>query len=125
MSKPVKILLGIATLLPFACIVLFYVSFMAFFCLMASGLARELDARVAAFFFLPFVLYFLAFLAIAALLVVYMMHLFKTRRVPKDQRALWAVVLLLGNMLAMPVYWYLYIWREPAKEIEGVSPGAA
>ncbi len=24
------------------------------------------------------------------------------------------MVLFLGNIIAMPVYWSLYIWREPA-----------
>jgi hypothetical protein len=26
---------------------------------------------------------------------------------------LWAAVLFLGNITAMPVYWYLYVRREP------------
>jgi len=50
-------------------------------------------------------------LEIMGLLVVYIVHLFKTDRVPKDQKALWAVVIFLGSVLAMPVYWYLYIWK--------------
>jgi hypothetical protein len=33
--------------------------------------------------------------------------------VPNDKKALWAAVLFFGNMVALPVYWYLYIWREP------------
>ena len=31
--------------------------------------------------------------------------------VPQDKKALWAVVIFMGNALAMPVYWYLYIWK--------------
>ena len=31
------------------------------------------------------------------------------------KQALWAVVLLLGTVIAMPVYWYLYVWREAAR----------
>ena len=59
-----------------------------------------------------FPLHFLTMLEIIVLLVIYIGHLFRTDRVPQDKKALWAVVLLLGNMIAMPVYWCLYIWTE-------------
>jgi hypothetical protein len=49
---------------------------------------------------------------ILILLVIYIRHVFKTDRVPQDKKSLWAVVLLLGSMIAMPIYWYLYIWPE-------------
>ena len=60
-----------------------------------------------------FALHFLTMIEIFALLVIYIIHVFKTDRVPQDKKALWAVVLFLGNMIAMPIYWYLYIWKEP------------
>jgi hypothetical protein len=37
---------------------------------------------------------------------------FRTDRVPADKKALWAVVLFLGNFFAMPFYWYFYIWPK-------------
>ena len=46
-----------------------------------------------------------------ALLVVYIVYLFKTEHVPKDKKALWAVVLFMGNVIAMPVFWFLYVWK--------------
>lgn len=30
--------------------------------------------------------------------------------VPNEKRALWIVVLLLGNILVLPFFWYWYIW---------------
>ena len=56
-------------------------------------------------------------LEIIALLVIYVAYLFKTDRVGQDKKALWAVVLLLGNIVAMPVFWYLYIWKKPERGI--------
>jgi hypothetical protein len=47
------------------------------------------------------------------LLVFYIVHLFKNPAIAGDRRALWAVVLFLGSIIAMPVYWFLYIWRRP------------
>ncbi len=38
------------------------------------------------------------------LTVFYIVHVFRTDRVPADKKALWAVVLFLGNLLAMPFY---------------------
>jgi len=48
----------------------------------------------------------------AALLAFYIVHVFRTDRVPADKKALWAVVLFLGNVFAMPVYWWLYVWPK-------------
>jgi hypothetical protein len=59
-----------------------------------------------------FPLHFLTMIEMFVLLAIYIVDVFKTDRVPQDKKALWAVVLFLGNMIAMPIYWYLYIWRE-------------
>jgi hypothetical protein len=48
--------------------------------------------------------------------ILYVVYLFKTDRVPVEQKALWATVIILGHMLAMPVFWYLHVWREPKKK---------
>ena len=59
-------------------------------------------------------LHMLVMALILGLLVFYIVHLFRTERVAADKKTLWAVVLFLGNLLAMPVYWYLYVWpRRP------------
>ena len=36
----------------------------------------------------------------------------------------WVLVLLLLWMLAAPVYWYLYIWRQP-NEIAAIHTGGS
>ena len=41
----------------------------------------------------------------------YLLYLFRTSRVPKDKKALWAVTLVICNLFAMLVFWYLYVWR--------------
>jgi cytosine/uracil/thiamine/allantoin permease len=52
-------------------------------------------------------------IVIMALLTFYIINVFRNDRVNKDMKILWAVVLFFGNFVAMPVYWYLYIWRDP------------
>ena len=46
------------------------------------------------------------------LLIFYIVHLFRSETIANDKKALWAVVLFFGNLLAMIVYWCLYIWPE-------------
>lgn len=110
MQKPTKVLLGIATLWPIAYLVLFFVFiFSAFLISPETG-----GAGVARGFTLIFALHLLTMLVIAALTVFYIVNIFRNNQVAKDQKALWAIVIFMGNAIAMPIYWYLYIWKEPA-----------
>lgn len=53
-------------------------------------------------------------LNILVLVAFYVLYLFRTDHVQGNRKALWAVMLCLGSLLAMPVFWYLYMWpREP------------
>lgn len=52
------------------------------------------------------------------LVTSYIAYVFKSRNVPSGKRALWAAVLFFGNMFAMPVFWFLYVWRplQPSRD---------
>ena len=50
---------------------------------------------------------------IFALMAYYIVNVFRNDRVAKDQKVLWLIVVFMGGFIAMPVYWYLFIWREP------------
>jgi len=67
-------------------------------------------------FLLIFPLHFFTMILMVVLLVIYIKNVFRNDRVAQDKKALWAVVLFIGNMIAMPIYYYLYIWREPERE---------
>jgi hypothetical protein len=45
-----------------------------------------------------------------ALITFYIVFLFKTDRVRNDMKAVWAVAIFMGSIVAMPIFWYLYIW---------------
>jgi hypothetical protein len=59
-----------------------------------------------------FPLHFFTMIWIFVLIAIYIRHIFKTNAVIQDKKALWAVVIFLGNIIAMPIYWYLYIWKK-------------
>ena len=56
-----------------------------------------------------------------ALLVFYIVHLFKNEALTGDKRTLWAIVLFMGLFIAMPVYWFLYVWR-PSSHLAAEQP---
>jgi hypothetical protein len=102
MSRGKAITLGIFTAWPFVYVVLFP---WLMFGIRSSGSGPG--------FGIIFPLHLLTMLEIFVLLAICIVYLFRTERVAQDKKALWAVVLFLGHMIAMPVFWYLYIWKEP------------
>jgi hypothetical protein len=50
--------------------------------------------------------------AMAALLVLipaYVTHAYRNSRLDSERRTQWIIMLLAGSIVAMPVYWWLYI----------------
>ena len=120
-SKPLKILLGIVTALPLPGYVLsFLLPFLAFIPIVSQLEENPDSAEPPVWFFTlffgGFVAQMLVWLLLVALIVFYILHLFTTDRVRQDKKALWAVVLFLGNIFAMPVYFYFYVWQNPSED---------
>ncbi|HEX7334478.1 MAG TPA: hypothetical protein VF290_23455 [Pyrinomonadaceae bacterium] len=107
MKQLTKLLLGLLTLWPFAYVILFFVVILAEFFMAGSGQPGP-PPLIA----LIFPLHILTMLLIMALLVFYIVNVFRNNRVENDKKVLWAVVLFMGGMIAMPIYWYMYIWKE-------------
>lgn len=112
MKKWAKILLGLATLWPFLYMILFFVFVVSAFLFMPTQEAEGSGPHL--FFVLIFPLHLFTMLWIMGLTAFYMVNVFRNDMVDKDKKVLWAVVIFMGSLFAMPVYWYLYIWRESA-----------
>lgn len=111
MSKGLKITLAVFTVWPLLYLFLFMGAMFAM--VMSDFSGSGASPGPPGMMKLIFPVHFLTILEVFVLLVIYMVHVFKTDRVPEDKKALWAVVLFLGYMIAMPIYWYLYIWKQP------------
>ena len=61
-----------------------------------------------------FVVHMFTILLIMALMAFYIVQVVRTDRLDQTGKILWTVLICMVAMGAMPVYWYLYIWREPA-----------
>jgi hypothetical protein len=112
LNRPTALLIAVLTVAPWAYFVFLLSRFMPTFEAMSSSTAPEQFFRN---FDLIFRLHLLVMVLIVALMAFYIIHLFRTDRVPNDKKTLWAVVLFLGNLLAMPVYWYLYMWPRASE----------
>ena len=113
LNKPVKLLVGALSLWPFLYIFVFF-GFIAtsFLWMTRADGGRERSSGPPLAFLLLFAAHLATMLLIFALIAFYIVYLFKTDRVEQDKKALWAAVLFLGNMVAMPVFFYLYIWPD-------------
>lgn len=119
MKKSTKLLLAAATVWPF----LYFIIFFAFIFSMILFMPQGGDEAAPAWFLILFLFHFLTIFLILGLTVFYMVNVFRNERVDKDKKVLWAVVLFLGNIVAMPVYWYLYIWRDEKTPPSNLSGG--
>ncbi len=116
MTKPMKVFLGFLSFWPLMYFLLFFLFFLTVF---IGGFTGTLsDKTIFPLFFVLFSLHLTTILLIFGLLIYYIVHLFKNDRVPDNLKALWAVVLFFGNFISFPVYWFLYIWKEPDSEVD-------
>jgi hypothetical protein len=106
-SQMAAALIGLLTFAP--------VVYVVFFMTITLNAVFRRDPIDHSLFILLFTAHWLIIVLGWCLVGFYIYVLFKSDFVKQDQKALWAVVLFLGNMLAMPVFWYLYIWK-PAEE---------
>jgi len=110
-TKLKAVTLGACTLWPILYMFLFMGTVFTQFIMMDFG-GKQVAGEMPTVMKIIFPLHLLTMLWILVLMAVYIRHIFKTEAVAQDKKALWAVVIFCANMFAMPVYWYLYIWKK-------------
>ncbi len=122
MKKSTKVLLGIATVWPILWIPIFIAAM--FSTILLNGPGRPPDPDVfplAMLIILP--IHMLTVFGSIALSIFYIVNVFRNNRVKKDQQVLWVVMLIMFGMIAEPIYWYMYIWKDEAPAM-GAEPKA-
>jgi hypothetical protein len=104
LSKPSKVALLVATCLPPVYMALFFASF-AFTVGGGSHSSVVFDN-----FAILMAIHLGVMLLMFALITFYIVFLFKTDRVKTEMKAVWAVAIFMGSVIAMPIFWFLYIW---------------
>jgi hypothetical protein len=67
-----------------------------------------------------FAAHLITILLIMGLMPLYIILVVKSDRLDQTMRIVWVVLICMLGMFAMPIYWYLYIWRNgpPAGTVE-------
>ena len=60
------------------------------------------------------VVFLFAGLLTFSLMVFYLIHLYGTAHLETGDRVLWLWLIVFGNILAMPVYWFFHVRPKPS-----------
>lgn len=63
-------------------------------------------------------------LLMLGLMIFYVVNAYNSPKLPADKRSIWVIILFFGNIIAMPIYWYQYIWKEIPEHEEEKSKSA-
>jgi hypothetical protein len=117
LPRILKVVLGLLTAVPAVYVVLFAVLIARTVLWGATGdpRAATMPVRMADLMWVHLAVMVL----LVGLEIFYFLYLFRTDRVPPDQRAKWAVALLVVNIAAMPLFFFLHVWPERATPRSG------
>jgi hypothetical protein len=113
MKKASLVLLGFITVLPLASIFLLTYAVAEGRDLVHKFFPNFLELHRNSLFIKYWLLIFIFSVAIVmlCLLIFYEMNLLRNSQLTRVQRKNWALLLFFGNIVTMPVFWYLYIWK--------------
>jgi hypothetical protein len=122
LSKPWKITVGLATLWLVLYPLLFFAVWLIMFIgmpisgIIASSAEGNLPMFIAPFFMLPFFcifpLHFLTIFIALGLMAFYLIHVIKNTKANDTVRIILGVGCFFMPFIAMPVYYYAYIWHD-------------
>lgn len=123
MSKLKKIILLIFTLYPIVFMIAYFMFMVATTFTIFSSFDEPSSIGGGSMMFtaMPavFLCFFLSAIISIILTVIYIIMMVKNENIQSDMRIIWVLVILFGGMIAMPIYWHLYIWKD--KKINELS----
>ena len=109
-NRAIRLLLGFLSVVPL--LVVLYVFGSALTSAGAgSGMGVLADDSDASFFLFLALCVGLGLFSMA-LVAYYMVFIFRSDRVKAEHKALWAIVLFMGNAIGIPLFWFFYFWRD-------------
>jgi hypothetical protein len=109
-NRPVRLLLGALSVAPFLIMVsVFGSALVSAIAGRGSGLLAD-DSDAGFFLFLTMTVGLGLFSV--ALVGYYVFFIFCSERVRAEDKALWAIVLFMGNVIGIPIFWFVYFWRD-------------
>ncbi len=117
MARASRIWLGIFTFLPIALILAYMVTFgLLVKDVIIYGSENHSLPLFTSMFWL-FILMLVMGIVSFGLLVYYIILVINHTHMDANEKLLWIVIFMIGNVLAFPVYWYMRIWKEPVDHL--------
>jgi TM2 domain-containing membrane protein YozV len=120
MSKNIKILVGLLTILPFLGFGFYIWSFVKIFMSIAHEGAPDSVAMSSQFVSI-FTILLLTVLVSIGLLVFYIVHAVKNKSLTSDERLMWILLFVFISTIAFMIYWAMKIWNEDAPKTEAIK----
>ncbi|NGP77274.1 hypothetical protein G3570_11550 [Balneolaceae bacterium YR4-1] len=123
LSKTLAVVLGILTFLPFIGLVIMIalLIFEIVFLIFSESPVNPLLYLSYLNYLVPIISgYTLLYLTLG---IFYFVHIIQNGFLDTEKKVLWITVLIILNGLAMPFYWYLYLWKS-SKDVESIKAKA-
>ena len=108
------VLLGVAALVP----LVYLIALLEYLIPSLETLGRPggiSESRYFAIFRIVFATSFLVFVLTFWLVGYFGWFLHKRTSIPRTKKSLWTGLLLVGNILVLPLFWYLFLWSNPGR----------
>jgi len=118
MTKQGKIFLGIISFLPLVFIIIYFIFFFSMFTSVFRESVHQSGPPVFLLGNMGEMQVAMALLVITALglLIYYIIHVMNNVLLDSSERLSWILIILLANVVAYPIYWYMKIWKRPMEK---------
>ncbi|MCX6996189.1 MAG: hypothetical protein NTV49_03675 [Kiritimatiellaeota bacterium] len=122
MKRSKAAIFGVLTYWPLIYILIFLITILSG----VFNIKSQQDGGIPLAFKILFAVHLVTMVEILVLVVYYLVYLLKTDFVPSNKKAQWALFLFLMNIIAMPIFWRLYIWnnqkeKAPEQSVKGTK----
>jgi len=116
MSRSTKALVGVISFLPILLLIVFFAMFLTIFPRVFEWdhgyepTPQEVFSVFGPIFILAIIMGILSL----GLLVFFIMHLVRNKKMDGIERVIWILVFLFAGIVGYPIYWYMRVWKEDA-----------
>lgn len=112
MERRKKLIWGIFSIWPICWMILFMCG--ALLLLMGTGFLESDEPAPILFIVMGFIMifHFATIIEIWVMIILYLIRIIKDESIEQNNKILWVILIFIGNIIAMPIFWYLYIWKE-------------
>lgn len=105
-----KIILGLFTFLPF----IFFIVMMCLFGFMFMRVftGDQGQSEFPQVFISVIVFQMIMIICSLALMIIYIIKAFTNPVIGQVEKIIWVIVIFMFGMVAMPIYWFFYIWQD-------------